>query len=148
MSGQTFAWVIFLVSLLGVRVGAQGDGAIRAKTVAHADGSYTEIVTNENEMVSRVTNYDAAGKVRGKILNRLGSNLEPLKSYIYDSKGSPLYWCELKRDSNGRVSESIEYTPQNKLIRRVVYSYNSFGKLVGVKTFDSKGREIVAPQKS
>ncbi len=147
MSLRAFAWVIFFPSLLGVSDGAKGEGTIRAKTVAHADGSYTEIITDEKEMVSRVTNYDAAGKVIGKMLNRLGSNLEPLKSYVYDSEGRPLYWAKLKRDSNGRVSESTEYTPQNKMIRRVVYRYDTIGKLMGVKTFDSEGREIVAPKK-
>ncbi len=147
MSLRAFAWAIILVSLVGVRSVAKGDAAIRAKTVAHADGSYTEIVTDENEMVSRVTNYDAGGKVIGKMLNRLGSNLEPLKSYTYDPAGKPLFWAELKRDANGRVSESIEYTPKNRLIRRVVYSYDTFGKVIDVKSFDSEGREIVALKK-
>ena len=147
MSLRAFAWAIFLVYVAGVRVGAQGDRGMRAKTVAHADGSYTEIVTDEKEMVSRVTTYDSTGKVLGKMLNRLGSNLEPLKSYTYDPEGKPLYWTKLKHDSKGRVSEAIEYTPRNRLIRRMAFSYDSLGKLTGVRTFDSEGHEIVAPKK-
>ena len=147
MSLRALAWVICIVYLVGVRVGAKGDGGMRAKTVAHADGSYTEVITDEEEMISRVTTFDATGKVLGKMLNRLGSNFEPLKSYTYDPAGKPLYWTELKHDSKGRVREAIEYTPRNQFIRRMVFSYDTAGKLANVRTFDSKGHEIVVPKK-
>ena len=126
---------------------AEEGAPIRAKTIAHADGSYTEIVTDANEMVSRATTYNAAGKVLGKVLHRLDSNLEPLTSYTYDPAGKPLYWTELKRDLDGRVSEAVDYTPRNEMLRRIVYTYDKFGKLTAVKAFDAQGREIVPRKK-
>jgi hypothetical protein len=141
---RAFSWVILITAIAGFRAAGEEGVAIRAKTVAHADGTYTEIVTDPEEMVSRATTYNAAGKVMGKVLSRLNDDWEPLKTYTYDAAGKPLYWTELKRDLNGRVSEAIDYTPQNKLIRRVAYSYDTSGKLTAVKTFDSEGREIVA----
>jgi hypothetical protein len=147
MFPRAFAWILLVTAVAVLRAVGEEGVAIRAKTVAHADGSYTEIVTDQAEMVSRATTYNAAGKIMGKVLNRLNDNFEPLTSYNYDTAGKPLYWAEWKRDLNGRVIQVIEYTPQNKLIRRVAYSYDSFGKLTGVKAFDSEGREIVARQK-
>jgi hypothetical protein len=138
-------FLAFSVAILGMVLGAtaqEDDTAIRAKTTVHGDGTRTEMITNPVDKTMRATTYDAADKVIGKVLNRLNDDLEPIEAFAYDPNGKPLYRTEFKRDFNGRVTEMIDYTTENKLIRRLVYSYDSVGKVTGIKAYDANGREI------
>lgn len=128
-----------LTCLLGISPLFAQDDTIRVTTTLRADGSRVDKKVDPAAKEVIETVYDTKEKVTQTLKYRINDNGDPVEGVAYDAAGKPLMKVSYKHDGSNRVSEQIESTPEDKVIRRLVYKYDNMGKLAGVDTYDADG---------
>lgn len=122
----------------GLSLRAQDD-TIRVTTTLRADGSRVDKKVDPAAREVTETVYDTKDQVTQTLKYKINDNGDATEGVAYDASGKPLMKVSYKRDGNNRVTEQLESTPEDKLIRRMVYHYDTLGKLSGVDTYDAEG---------
>jgi hypothetical protein len=133
-----------LLALLGYCVCCAGASAQvsydkpLARVVRNADGTRLSTkVDPYNQMVEEVM-FDARGGVVWKLVRELDEALQPLKATKYDGQNRVLskhrYLCV-----KGRVEEEEVLDPREALVGRLVFYYDSKGRMSRIEQFDAAG---------
>ncbi len=137
---------IALLALLGWRLAcaqdAPGSSDIRVTTALHDDGSRTVTTIDSGNHTSEAVTYNQADKILRKVVCTLDDENNPLQGHVYDGKGHELYRAVYKRNEMNRVSEEVEYTPDNRLLGRFVYRYDAAGRLMKIDAYDADGNLV------
>jgi hypothetical protein len=138
---------ILLTLLITLTVGSTfaqdgGGGGIKSTTTLHPDGTRTELQKDLGELTGEEKTFDAGNQLLHRVTYKLDANGDILSGTAFNAKGTPLYTFEYKRDGMGRISEELDYTPAGQLTRRLVYHYNSAGKVSGIDGFDAQGNPL------
>lgn len=99
-----------------------------SRVVRHPDGSQSVYMRQRNVKGMRCATYSASGKLaaindyyEGKYGQLVGCN-------IYDSRRELIYKVAYGYDGSARLIEERMFShPQNKLVQRVIYKYDSGG---------------------
>lgn len=83
-----------------------------------------------------VRTYNSSGKILTESYYNDEKTLQPLK--ISDG----FHKIECKYDALGHETERLLYDPIGKLLQREVKSYNSFGQIASIETYDSEGKPL------
>src|SRR5437016_5447745 len=119
---------------------AQEDvAAIKVTTTLHDDGSKTVTKLDPDQHTSEATTYDGANKLKQRIVYELDDQNQPASGTVYAANGDVVLKSVYKRDAANRISEEIDYTPDDKLLRRFVYEFGSNGKVTRIRAFDANG---------
>ncbi len=109
-----------------------------ARVVRNNDGTRLSTkVDPYNQVVEEVLS-DAKGAVIWKLVRELDEALQPLKATKYDGQNRVLskhrYLCV-----KGRVEEEEVLDPREALVGRLVFYYDSKGRMSRIEQFDSAG---------
>jgi hypothetical protein len=131
--------------LLGGLGQAQEPAPLKVTTTLHGDGTRTDTQIDSDARTGTATTMDAAGKVLRKVEYQLDEANQPKAALVYNGKGVLVYKAAYKRDGAGRVIEEANYTANDQLVRRLVYTYGANDRVTNVQTFDASGREVTPP---
>jgi hypothetical protein len=109
-----------------------------ARVVRNADGTRLSTkVDPYNQMVEEVM-FDAKGGVVWKLVRELDEALQPLKATKYDGQNRVIskhrYLCV-----KGRVEEEEVLDPKEALVGRLVFYYDSKGRMSKIEQFNAAG---------
>lgn len=104
------------------------------------DGTRTDTETDFEARTQKVTNLNASGEITQRTLYRLDEKNQPDAGIVYDPKNRILYKMKLKRDNIGRLIEEIDYTANDKFLRRLTFTYDGQGRLYQIDAYDEAGK--------
>ncbi len=139
---RKFLCTLAIVVALAAAASGQGGSTIKVRTVLHEDGTKTATTTDPIQRTSTAVTYDASDKVRQRVVYQLDENDLPVSGIIYDAKGQAAFKSTYKHDLSNRLSEQIDYTPNDKLLRRLVFEYGASNRISNVRTYDASGVEL------
>jgi hypothetical protein len=123
------------------------DGAIKATTTLHPDGTQSDTVFDPEKRTAEETTRTSAGKTLRKITYLLDDQNQPLGSMTYDAKGTLLFRATYKRDGAGRIDEETISSATGQMMRRRVYSYGPNNKVIKLDEYDGNGNLVARPTK-
>ena len=138
MNPRTILACVALISLTGTPLLAQ-EGGVKSTTTLHQDGTRTDMIRNFSEGTGVSKTFDAAGKVIQSMKFKLGQLGQPAEGTAFNAKGVPIFKYTYKRDGNGRLEEEVNYLPNGRMIRRLVYHYKANGEISGIDAYDANG---------
>ncbi|MGV3530818.1 MAG: hypothetical protein ACO1QR_00505 [Chthoniobacteraceae bacterium] len=141
MNSRAIFLVLSVVIASAAPMSAQ-DGAIKATTTAHPDGTQSDTIFDPEKRTAEETTRTKAGKVLRKITYLLDDQNQPLGSMTYDAKGTLQFRASYKRDGMGRIDEETISNPNGQLIRRRVYTYGANNKVIKLEEFDANGNRV------
>jgi hypothetical protein len=115
---------------------------LKVTTTLHGDGTKTVMKTDPDERTAEATTYDAADRVRQRVVYVLDEQNQPASGIVYDAKGRAAFKSTYKRDGANRIIEQIDYTPADKLVRRMFFEYGANNKVTNVRVIDANGVEV------
>lgn len=127
---------------------AFGQGAIKATTTVHGDGTRTETVTDPEKRTTEETVKTSQDKVLRRTTYMLDERNQPVGAIAYDAKGTVLYRASYKRDGMNRIDEETVSNAAGQMIRRRVYQYGANSKVARVDEYDAAGNLLVPQRKS
>lgn len=109
-----------------------------ARVVRNADGTRLSTKVDPYNQVVEEVFFDAKGVVVWKLVRELDDALQPLKATKYDGNNRVLskhrYLC-----IKGRVEEEEVLDPKEALVGRLVFYYDSKGRMSKIEQFDAAG---------
>jgi hypothetical protein len=141
-------FVLLVAYLCRPAIAQDATDAVRVKTILHQDGTRTVSRTDPSTGEAEETTYDGAGKTLRRIVFRLNAEGKPENGTVYDRNGKPVLVISRRFDIEGRVSEQTESAPTGAVKRRLVFAYDSQGRIVRVDTYDADGNLIEPEKKS
>jgi hypothetical protein len=109
-----------------------------ARVVRNADGTRLSTKVDPYNQVVEEVFFDAKGGVVWKLVRELDEALQPLKATKYDGSNRVLsrhrYLCV-----KGRVEEEEVLDPKEALVGRLVFYYDSKGRMSRIEQFDASG---------
>lgn len=127
--------LIFFVILLAAQFAhfASGQAAIRAATIMHKDGTYTETVVNMDTRIETNKTFDAGKRLMNQVVYRLDDQGQHVSAFVYNQAGKLTGKVLYKRNSANVVTEQIDYTANNQMIRRIFFKYDTQGHVIGTR---------------
>lgn len=132
--------------LFGDNLFAQ-DGAIKATTTLHPDGTQSDTIFDPEKRTAEETTRTSAGKILAKKTYLLDDQNQPFGSMTYDSKGALLFRSTYKRDGANRIDEETISSGTGQLMQRRVYTYGANNKVVRLDEYDGTGKLMPKPEK-
>jgi len=133
------AFIFLTLLLLAAPMPAQNDNTIRVTTTLRGDGTRVDRQVDPGQHLLTETVYGTDDKIEQTTKYKTNDNGDAVEGVAYNAKGEPILKVSYKRDGNNKVTEQIESSPEDKLVRRIVYRYDAMGKLTGMDTYDSDG---------
>lgn len=123
----------------------EGPKPIRVTETLHSDGTRTVMKSDPDNHSAESTTYDAANKLKQRVVFTLDEQGQAVAGVAYSPKGVFLYKTTYKHDASNHVTEVDTYTKEDKLLSRTVYKYDATGRVSGVDTYDMNGNRVAAP---
>lgn len=107
-----------------------------ARTVIHADDTYTESVQDLTAREQREVTYSPKPQsvVIAKKIYLLDDKGQPLQGNIYDGKGQLKARAQFLYDDFGRLSEQRMYNLQGQVFQSITFGYDRNGKALPPKS--------------
>ena len=109
--------------------GAYADDADQiSRTVIHKDGTYTTTARDRDsrKLIRETKRRNDTLVMRSEFsLDQFGRER---KGRVYDGQKNPLFTSEFIYNNEGKAQEERVYNAQGKLVRRLMYQYDRFGK--------------------
>ena len=118
------------------------DNAIHVTTTLHEDGTKTVTQINPETHTSEASTYDNRDHLRQKIVYTLDERNQPETGVVYTAANVPVFKAAYTRDNLGRVTEEVDSTMTDQLMRRFVYEFGPDGKVSRIRAFDANGVEM------
>lgn len=88
-----------------------------------------------------IIKQDPSGKLIMRVENIFDNNDLRTHKKIYDENNALMYYFEYSYDkSTGKFGTILKKSPDNKVLTRTIYSYNSDGLLESIRSFDESGK--------
>jgi len=105
-----------------------------ARTVYHADGTYTESVQDVTVREQREVTYSTQKVVIAKKVYLLDPKGQPLQGNIYDGKDQLKARVQFLYDEFGRMSEERMFNLQGEVFQSITFAYDNNGKALPPKS--------------
>ena len=105
-----------------------------ARTVYHADESYTESVQDVTVREQREVTYSPQKVVIAKKVYLLDDKGQPLQGNVYDGKGVLKARVQFNYDDFGRLSDERMYNLQGQVFQAITFSYDNNNKALPPKS--------------
>jgi hypothetical protein len=139
---QTALIAFALVLQCGFIFAQEAGTPIRVTTTLHEDGTKTVMKSDPDQRTAEATTYDAADRVRQRVVYALDEQNQPASGIVYDAKGRAVFKSTYKRDGANRIIEQIDYTAADKLVRRMFFEYGANNKVSNIRVIDANGVEV------
>ena len=140
-----FAIVLTTASALFSPLHAQEEettGPVSVKTLLKDDG--TKVVTRNDptEKISEVTTFNDKDVLLSRAVYSLDDARRATALQMFDGKGKLQYRSELTLDTYGTLSEEKRYNAAGTYLGRLVYGYDSKGRLRKIDAYDPAGNLV------
>ena len=97
---------------------------------------FTDVLPSKKKAFHTVKTYNSSGKILTESYYNDEGTLQPVKI------SGGFHKTERKYDAFGHETERIFYAPYGKPLQREVKTYNTFGQLASIETYDSEGKPL------
>lgn len=116
---------------------AQGSAPqIKARTVYHTDGTYTESVQDPFTREQRETTFNAQKVKIAERVYLLNERGVPVQGNVYDGRGQLKARVQILFDSFGRTSEQRMTNLQGEVYQRIMFEYDAKGNQLPPKSIN------------
>lgn len=116
---------------------AQGSAPqIKARTVYHTDGTYTESVQDPFTREQRETTFNSQKVKIAERIYLLNERGVPVQGNVYDGRGQLKARVQILFDSFGRTSEQRMTNLQGEVYQRILFEYDAKGKQMPPKSIN------------
>jgi hypothetical protein len=122
-------------------IGAAQEKAIKVTTTLHDDGTRTDMKVDPASQTAEATTY-AGEKILRRVAYKLDASGQMQEGDVFGPDGKMLFHAVFRRDALNRVVEEFNYAADGRLIRRLVYEYNTSGKIAKIDAFDAAGNPL------